>query len=238
MPKRSCNRSHSPALTLVLGLGLLLGLSIDAGPHALVPRCRAEEAPAVAVTRNAQYSETTYSSSMADCTVAWMVRDSEPYVVRQRARCAAPLEGQLPLMHAIGTAFFRQDPHAGAFRTLFWGRLAPDETRGGPQEMAYRLALAAFHSAGWDPERGKPKDGDINGFVRKLANEAMIYPELKALFARLERDIIFSSAEKVLVMRADKLPFYDRLKQQGVRASDKLPFDCLTWFSANKGVTH
>jgi hypothetical protein len=238
MPKRSCKCSPSPALALVLCLWLLLGPSIDVGRHAHVHRLRAEETPAVAVTRNAQYSETTYRSSMADCTVAWIIRDSEPYVVRQRARCAAPLEGQLPLMHAIGAAFFRQDPHAGAFRTLFWGRLAPDETRGGPQEMAYRLALAAFHSAGWDPERGKPKDGDINGFVRKLANEAMIYPELKALFARLERDITFSSAEKVLVMRADKLPFYDRLKQQGVRASDKLPFDCLTWFSVNKGVTH
>jgi hypothetical protein len=231
MPKRTCNRSHSLALALVLCLQILLGPLIDAGRHVLVPGCQAENSLAVVVARNAEYSETTYSSSIADCRVEWIVRDSEPHVVKQRALCAAPFEGQLPLMHAIGAAFFRQDPHAGDFRTLFWGRLAPNETPGGAQEMASRLALAAFKSAGWDLQRGKPIDGDINGFVQKLANDAMIYPELKALFARFERTITFSGAEKVLVMRADKLPFFDRLKPQGVRASDKLPFDCLTWFS-------
>ena len=97
--------------------------------------------------------------------------------------------------------------------------------------MGFRLALAAFGSAGWDRVRGRPRDGDINGFVRQLANEAMIYPELKALFAAFGRDITLGSAEKVLVMRADGLPFYGRLQPHGVRGTDKLPFDCLTWFA-------
>jgi hypothetical protein len=59
----------------------------------------------------------------------------------------------------------------------------------------------------------------------------MIYPELKELFAHFHKNITFSCAGKVLVQKAEKLPFFDRLKQQGVKAADKLPFDCMTWFS-------
>jgi hypothetical protein len=62
----------------------------------------------------------------------------------------------------------------------------------------------------------------------------MIYPELKELFERFQRTIRFSCAEKVLVTEAAKLPFYDQLKQRGVKASDKLPFDCMAWFSVSE----
>jgi hypothetical protein len=37
--------------------------------------------------------------------------------------------------------------------------------------------------------------------------------------------------EKVRVLEAGKLPFYDQLKQKGVAATDRLPFDCMAWFS-------
>jgi hypothetical protein len=218
-------------LVVVFSLWIGLGLALDLEPMALVTRCRAEEMPAVAVLRHTAYNETTYRIAQEGCAIEWMVRDVEPQVVKHRARCTATLAEQLPLMQAVAAVFYRQDPNAEAFRTLFWGRLTPDETRDGPQEMAYRLALTAFKSPGWDARQGKPKDGDINGFVRKLANEALIYPELEALFARFNRKIRFSSAEKVLVLRADKLAFFDRLKAEGVGASDKLPFDCLAWFS-------
>jgi hypothetical protein len=140
------------------------------------------------------------------------------------------LAGQIPLLEKIGAAFFEKDKNAPAFRTLFWGRLEPDN-QGAPRELALRLALAAYKSPGWDAKKGKPKSGDINGFVRDLANKEMIYPELKKLFEQFHRSIKFSCAEKVLVQRADKLPFYDQLKQRGVKATDKLPFDCMTWFS-------
>ena len=59
----------------------------------------------------------------------------------------------------------------------------------------------------------------------------MIYPELKALFAGFGRALTFASAEKVLVMRSEELPFFDRLQSHGVRGREKLPFDCLTWFA-------
>jgi len=143
------------------------------------------------------------------------------------------LSEQTPLLEKICSEFFSKDRNAQAFRTLFWGRLAPDEPRPALQEMSLRLALAAHKSPGWDTKRGRPKNGDINGFVRDLANRAMIYPELKELFARFHKSVVFSCAEKVLVQKAEKLPFFEQLKQQGVKATDKLPFDCMTWFSVS-----
>jgi hypothetical protein len=44
----------------------------------------------------------------------------------------------------------------------------------------------------------------------------MIYPELKELLARFNIDIKFSTGEKVLVVRAENMPFFDQLKQAGV----------------------
>ena len=71
----------------------------------------------------------------------------------------------------------------------------------------------------------------MNGFIRDIANENMIYPELRELFGRLQRSISFSAAEKVLITEAGKLPFYEQLKQRGVKAADRLPFDCAAWFT-------
>ena len=222
----------APSRPAMVGrLALRLSLAVLLSGIALVPPCPAAAASTVEVVRDTAFDETTYRSTAGGCSVAWTVRAVEPQVVIQRRRCGASLAAQLPLMQAVGEAFFRQDPHAAVFRTLFWGRLAPDETRAGPQEMACRLALAAHRSADWDARQGRPLRGDLNGFVRQLANAAPIYPELADLFGRFNCQIEFASAEKVLVMRADKLPFYDRLKGAGVAAAERLPFDCLTWFS-------
>ena len=162
--------------------------------------------------------------------IQWIARNAEPGVIKHRSQCAAPLAQQLPLLTKICAEFFSSDKNTRAFRTLFWGTLEPDQ-ESASREMSLRLALAAYKSPGWDRKRGKPKDGDLNGFVKDLANREMIYPELKELFGRFQRIIQFSSAEKVRVLEAGKLPFYGQLKERGIKTSDKLPFDCLTWFS-------
>ena len=123
------------------------------------------------------------------------------------------------------------EKQARAFRALSWGRLAPDQRV--PHEMSYRLALAAFESPLWDKKRGRAKTGHENNCVVELANKADIYRELKLIFATLNRSVRFSSAEKVLVMEAGKLPFFDALKMHGVQAKDRLPFDCQAWFSVS-----
>jgi hypothetical protein len=203
--------------------------SDSSGPH-ILSRCLAEAASSVTIEQSSQWNAAIYNISSGDCTIQWIVRNSEIGVIKYWSQCRLSLAEQLPLLEKICGEFFSKDRNAQAFRTLFWGRLEPDSLNGS-RELSLRLALAAHKSPGWDAKRGKPKNGDINEFVRDIANREMIFPELKELFARFHKNITFSCAEKVLVLKAEKLPFFDQLKQQGVKASDKLPFDCMTWFS-------
>ena len=197
------------------------------------PQSSAEDAAKVIVEFSALDNATIYSISSKDCTIQWIARNSEIGVIKHWSQCAASLAQQLPLLTKICAEFFSSDKNAQAFRTLFWGTLEPDQ-KSASREMSLRLALAAYTSPGWDVKRGKPKNGDINGFVKDLANREMIYPELKELFERFHRIITFSCAEKVRVAEAGKLPFFDQLKQQGVKATDRLPFDCMAWFSVSE----
>ena len=205
------------------------GLLDCASLHAL-RQCYAEAIPSVTIEHSSQWNAIIYKISSKDCTIEWIARNSEPGVIKHSAECTLPLVEQIPLLEKICAEFFSKDKNAQAFRTLYWGRLEPDN-QNGSRELSLRLALAAYKSPGWDAKRGKPKSGDINGFVKDLANKEMIYPELKKLFERFNRSIKFSCAEKVLVLKAEKLPFYEQLKLRGVKATDKLPFDCMTWFS-------
>ena len=189
----------------------------------------AETASPVTIERNVQWNATIYNISGAGCTIQWIARNAEIGVIKHWSRCTASLSEQLPLWEKICAEFVSKDKNAPAFRTLFWGRLEP-ETQNGSRELSLRLALAAYQSPGWDVKGGKPKSGDMNGFIRDIANKEMIYPELRALFGRFQRSIAFSTAEKVLITEAAKLPFYEQLKQRGVKAADRLPFDCVAWF--------
>jgi hypothetical protein len=136
----------------------------------------------------------------------------------------------MTLLMKICAALFDHDENARTFRTLFWGGLEA-ERKPASQELPFRLALAAYQSTDWDVRKGTSKNGDLNGFIKDLANREPIYPELKELFRRFRRDITLSVVEKVRVLEAGKLPFYDRLRQNGVMPKDRLPFDCMAWFA-------
>jgi hypothetical protein len=198
-----------------------------------LPQITEQNASAVTVKYSDHYNATIYSISIENCSIDWISRNSEIGVIIHRTQCAVPLSGQLPLLTQICTEFFGKDKNAPDFRTLFWGRLAPDGSQAASQDLSLRLARAAHKSSGWDVKKGRPKNGDINGFVRDLANRQMIYPELKELFEGFHKSITFSCAEKVLVLEAGKLPFFDQLKPHGIQASDRLPFDCMAWFSVS-----
>lgn len=202
-----------------------------AGPQ---PAAIATDIPRVVIEQRTHEDQTPYAviyrAGRGDCSVSWIAYRNEPGVVKYDADCPASLAEQLPLLNAIGATYLSQDRDAAAFHVLFWGRLAPDDVRAS-REMALRLALAAFRSDGWDKSRGKPKAGDINQFVRDLANQARIYPELTELFTGLQRSVVLTHVEKVLVVKAKKLPFFQELEKQGVKKSDRLPFDCMAWFS-------
>lgn len=193
-----------------------------------------EESSVVTVEANAFYNATSYTISDGDCTISWIAYGSElnKGVVKQSASCSAPLADQLPLLRKISEKFYTTDRFASAFHTLFWGGLVA-ERKPDSYEMPARLALAAHRSADWDTEKGRPKNGDLNGFIKNLAIRESIYQELKVLFEHFHRNIELSSVEKVRVIKAEKLPFYDKLMELGIKPSEKLPFDCMAWFSVS-----
>lgn len=196
------------------------------------PQGAAEKKSPVIIEQNTSWNATIYRIAEGNCEIEWIAANNEIGVIKHESHCAGPLDMQMTLLAEIVKTFLSHDPNAGSLRTLFWGRIEPDYSPG-LHELSFRLALAAYQSPGWDKKRGRARNGDINGFVKELANRAMIYPELKALLANFHKTVTFSSAEKVLVMEAGKLSFFDQLKQHGVRESQKLPFDCMAWFSVS-----
>jgi hypothetical protein len=188
----------------------------------------------IVVERDPELQETTFAISAGDCRISWTVYGSEENrgVIRHRSDCGLTLGEQAPLIGKLLRKVMEAGTDAARFRTLMWGRLYPDEAR--DATMSARLALAAKRSADWDPIRGTPRGGDINGWVRKLANEAMIYEELRAILRESSLEIRLATVEKVLVQKARLLPFFAQLGEAGVRPNDKLPFDCQAWFSVRQ----
>ena len=237
LPQKNAGLS---AAALFKSACLLCLLSLTAaegiGGQTPVRQAPADEAlSAAAVDISSSYDATTYSISEGDCAIKWIVYTTELNrgVVKHWARCPAPLSRQIPALTRIFESFLARDRNAPLFRTLFWGGLVPD-TRPASLEMPTRLALAAFRSRGWDVKSGRPSSGDLNRFVKDLANQEPIYPELRAFFERFHRSISIASVEKVRVLEAGTLPFYEELHKQGVQAKDKLPFDCMVWFSVSE----
>jgi len=204
----------------------------DTAATGTASRCTAETESAVTIEDSPTWNATIYQIMSGSCTIRWIVRNAETGIIKHWSQCSASLSEQLPLWEKVCAAFFSSDKNAQALHTLFWGRLEP-ERQNASREMSLRLALAAYKSPLWDVKRGKPKSGDSNGFVRDIANRGMIYPELRDLFGRFQRSITFSCAEKFLITEASRLPFYEQLKEQGVKASGRLPFDCMAWFSVS-----
>jgi hypothetical protein len=150
-------------------------------------------------------------------------------VIRHRSDCGLTLAEQAPLIGQVLRKVMATDSEAEGFRTFAWGRLFPDGAR--DVTMPVRLALAAKRSAEWDAGMGAPHGGDVNGWVRNLANQALIYDELRPVFRQSGLDIQLTGVEKVLVQPAGRLAFFERLRAGGVRAEDKVPFDCQAWFA-------
>jgi len=187
------------------------------------------------VDYNPLYQETHFSLTGSGCPMRWTYHGSELNrgILQSRSDCPLSLEEQRPWLALLLARVLEEPDRAASLRTLFWGRLAPGELRG-PRELSRRLALAASRSPLWDSRRGKSRSGHVNDLVVKLANEALIYGELKGLFADFGLDLRFSSAEKVLVFEAGKLPCFDWLRERGVGERDRLPSDCLAWFALSR----
>ncbi len=143
---------------------------------------RAQETGDVLVTSDPESREMIYSATTGSCRISWVLSNLEINrgVIRQRSRCSLPLPEQLPLISKVLGRVLGAAAGAAVPRTLYWGRLFPGEQQ--DYVMAMRLALAAKRSKLWDASRGRARTGNPNLVIRNLANDALIYGELRDLF--------------------------------------------------------
>jgi len=161
--------------------------------------------PEVIVKPHAEYKETTYSVIDEDgkeISLTTYQTELNKHVLRLRSNSALPLRNQVFMLGKILDRVF-EDNNKSEFKTLFAGRLV--NAFGEDKTLSERLKAAAKNSS---------TAGHWNDRFRDIANNAMIYPELREMFKKKGLEIKFSSAEKVLI-----------------DPSDNLPYDCLTWFS-------
>jgi hypothetical protein len=175
------------------------------------------QGPQVVVEPHQEYKQTTYyllDKAGGKISIVTYQTDLNAGILRLRSTSLLPLDEQLKLLSKILDRVL-VDEDKGKIHTLFVGRLLYAFGEKNPQ-MSDRLSAAAANSPLWNKRRGRPVTGHENKFVNTIANEAAIYPELKAMFNKHGLNLKFSSAEKVLVN------------------SDRLPYDCLAWFSISK----
>ena len=124
----------------------------------------------VIIEQQLRWNATIYSISSKDCTDQWIARNSEIGVIKYWSQCTLSLARAAPAAGKICTRNFsakrRTRRHFGPCSGAGFSQI----TKTVPAELSLRLALAAHKSPGWDVKRGKPKNGDINGFVKDLAN--------------------------------------------------------------------
>jgi len=177
---------------------------------------------------------TAYTASRGDCRIVWVVayEGINRGVIMHRPHCRQPLAEQAPLFGRILEAIAPEPERFQAIRTVHWGRLFPDGATDGT--LSVRVALAAWRSPDWDPRAGRPRSGDMNGFIRGLVNETRFAPEIEAVFEAHGLAVTVASVEKVLVAQARDLPFFDALGGEGVKPDDHVPWDAQVWFSVRE----
>ncbi len=162
--------------------------------------------PTVSVRADQRYKETVYSLRGADQKeVSFTTYQTEinDRVLRWRSGSTLPLKEQLRLAAKLLDRV-KQDRPLSSFKTLSIGRLVM--AFGADNTFSRRLTDAARPSSPIPFSRQ-------NNRVRDIANQQMIYAELKELFNKYGVNIKVSAVEKVLV------------NENGV------PYDGMTWFS-------
>ena len=160
----------------------------------------------VLVRSNPQYKETVYSligRDKKEISFTTYQTETNENVLRFRSNSTLPLKEQLTHASLILDRITKDQPLSN-FKTLSIGRLVM--AFGTDDTFSRRLINAAR------PSSPIPFSKQNNS-VRDIANQQMIYAELKALFNKYGVNIKVSAVEKVLV------------NENGI------PYDGMTWFS-------
>jgi hypothetical protein len=172
--------------------------------------------------------DTIYTASIGhgeSCIIQWDFYKAG--WVRHRSQCRLPLKEQIPLIQRILAEVSKDRVRFDRMGPFSLGRISEHS------ELSLRLAIAAHKSPLWDSRTGRPKSGrKENSAVLQIAEQNSIFREFDQALARFNRKLTLRAAEKVLILPASKLDFFDRLKPLGVRDTDRLPFDFVPFFSA------
>ena len=190
---------------------LLLLLLIVAIALVLVFAVLLPKGPKIIVQHKDDVKETVYALEDNSLSLTTYETELNQDILRLRSTSELLLKEQVEIVSRI----LKKVPKEREFRAFFIGRLI--YAFGTDRTMSERLSLAASKSPFWDKEKGRPQSGHENKFVKEIANQAMIYPELREMFARHGYEIQVSSVEKILI-----------------DSQTKLPYDCMTWFSLSQ----
>jgi hypothetical protein len=190
---------------------LLLILLIVAIALVLVFAVLLPKGPKIIVRHEGDVKETIYTLEDNSISLTTYNTEINEHILRLRSKSELPLKEQVEIISRI----LKKVPKERRFRTFFVGRLI--NAFGADRTLSERLSLAASESPLWNKEKGRPQSGHENQCVKEIANQAMIYPELREMFARHGYEIEVSGVEKVLI-----------------DPQTKLPYDCMTWFSLSK----
>jgi hypothetical protein len=190
---------------------VLLLLLIAAFALSFIFRIVVPQGPKIIIQNDRDAKETVYA--LEDKSISLTTSDIEgnQHILHWRSSSKLPLKEQVAILSQI----IKKLPKERKFRTFFVGRLI--EVFGADKTSSERLSLAASKSPLWEQAKKDRRIGAENKFVKEIANQAMIYPELKEMFARHGYEIRIANVEKVLI-----------------NPQNKLPYDCITWFSLSK----
>ena len=163
----------------------------------------------VLVRSNPQYKETVYSligRDKKEISFTTYQTEINEKVLRFRSYSTLPLKEQLALASLLLNKLTKDQPLSN-FKTLSIGRLV---LAFGSDDTFSRRLIAAAQPISPIPFARQ------NNSVRDIANQQMIYAELKELFNKYGVNIKVSAVEKVLV------------NENG------LPYDGMTWFSLTR----
>jgi len=165
-----------------------------------------------------------YTAHGGSCVIKWDFHKTG--IVRHRSECRLPLEEQIPFIQRIVAEVSKDRVRFDSMRSMTLGRISEHS------ELSFRLAMAAHKSPFWNSKTGRPKSGrNENAAILQIAEQNSIFREFDQALARFNRKLTLRAAEKVLILPAGKLDFFDRLKPLGVKETEKLPFDFVAFFS-------
>ena len=123
----------------------------------------------------------------------------------------------------IHDAIVTNDSERTNYHSLFIGRLVDH-----PWLSRY-LAVQALDNKGWDTEKGQPKEGDINAFVRELLTAPELLQQVQVPFTGSGYTVVGVSVEKVLVVKANEIQYLE------IDEPVLLPYDAMVHFILKQG---